>query len=50
MKNYSNILLIINYNHANYEKLNNYIANLYKTFFPNIVFIIPNEYISNIII
>ena len=46
MKTYSNLLLIINYNHVNYEKLNNYIANLYKTSFPNIVFIIPNEYIS----
>ena len=43
MKKYSNILLIINYNHANYEKLNYYISHLYKAFFPNIIFIVPKE-------
>jgi len=39
---YSNILLIINYNNY-FGNLNDYISNLYKHFFPNIVFISPNE-------
>jgi hypothetical protein len=40
---YSNILLIINYNNYKFEYLNDYISNLYKNFFPNIVFISPRE-------
>ena len=43
LKQFLNILLIINYNQKNYEKLNFYILNLYKNFFPNYVFITPNE-------
>ena len=35
LNQFLNILLIINYNHKNYEKLNFYILNLYKNFFPN---------------
>ena len=47
---YSNILLIINYNNNNFEYLNNYISNLYKNIFPNIVFISPGENRTNNII
>lgn len=38
-KKYFDILLIINYNHAGFLKLNDYLLKLYNTFFPYIVFI-----------
>jgi hypothetical protein len=47
---YSSILLIINYNHKNFDKLNEYISDLYKNSFPNIVFITPSEINTNNII
>ena len=43
MNKYLNILLIINYNHGNYEQLNYYISNLYKSYIPNYIFITPKE-------
>ena len=42
-KNYSNILLIINYNHKGLQKINSYILKLYNQYFNNIVFLIPNS-------
>ena len=41
-KIYKDILLIINYNHNGFLKLNNYITNLYNKYFPNIIFINPS--------
>ena len=54
-KIYNDILLIINYNHPGFLNLNEYIEELYKTYFPNIAYIYPevlqNEKVSqNIII
>ena len=49
--NFNDILLIINYNHNGLQKLNNYMLKIYKNYFNNIVFIIPNNVNeSNIII
>ena len=41
---YNDILLIINYNHDGFLKLNDYITNLYNKSFPNIIFINPSIY------
>ena len=41
-KIYKDILLIINYNHDGFLKLNDYITNLYNKSFPNIIFINPS--------
>ena len=41
-KIFKDILLIINYNHDGFLKLNNYITNLYNKYFPNIIFINPS--------
>ena len=46
LKKYKDILLIINYNHGGFEKLNNYLKNLYQNYFDNLVFITP-DYINN---
>lgn len=35
------ILLIINYNHFGFQKLNSYLLKLYQNHFPNIIFIYP---------
>jgi hypothetical protein len=40
---FSNVLLIINYNHPHYETLD-FIKELYKPFFPSIVFYGPQEH------
>lgn len=40
---YKDILLIINYNHKGFLRLNEYILSLYKKHFPNIVFIYPGK-------
>ena len=46
-KKYEDILLIINYNNAEFIKLNDYMKKLYKKYFPNMVFINPSsEYIG----
>ena len=39
---YKDILLIVNYNHIGFLKLNSYIISLYKKYFPNIIFIYPS--------
>jgi len=43
LKQYKNILLIINYNLKGFEYINNYILTLYENNFPNFVFITPSE-------
>jgi len=43
LKQYKNILLIINYNLKGFEYINNYILALYENNFPNFVFIMPSE-------
>ena len=40
---YNNILLIINYNIPGYLRLNEYFFDIYKKYFPNIVFINPDN-------
>jgi len=40
---YTDILLIVNYNHIGFLQLNSYIISLYKKNFPNIIFIYPSE-------
>ena len=42
-KLYNDILLIINYNFPGFLKLNQYIEELYKKYFPNIVYIYPDN-------
>lgn len=42
-KIYNDILLIINYNRPGFLKLINYLEKLYKKYFPNIVYIYPEE-------
>ena len=45
-KSFTDILLIINFNHIGFENLNEYLLKLYSPFFPKILFITPNK--SNI--
>lgn len=40
---YNDILLIINYNNKGFQKINNYMLKLYKQYFKNIVFLMPNS-------
>ena len=40
---YNDILLIINYNNKGFQKINNYMLRLYKQYFKNIVFLMPNS-------
>ena len=52
-KNYNDILLIINYNMPGFLKLNEYLEELYKKYFPNIAYLYPanlQSSASNIII
>ena len=42
-KSFTDILLIINYNHIGFENLNEYLLKLYSPFFSKIVFITPNK-------
>ena len=42
-KIFSDILLIINYNHYGFHKLNKYLLKLYRKFFPKVIFISPNN-------
>lgn len=46
-KTYDNILLIINYNTVGFEELNNYLTNIYKNLFNNIVFISHGNFTNN---
>lgn len=41
-KSFDNVLLIINYNHAHYDSIP-FITNIYKEYFPNIVFYGPKQ-------
>ena len=43
IRKYNDILLIINYNNKGFQKLNNYMFKLYKKYFKNIVFLMPNN-------
>ena len=45
---YNDILLIINYNTPGFLKLNPYLEKLYNKYFPNIVFIYPDNIKTNI--
>ena len=47
-KVYNDILLIINYNIPGYLKLNQYMEELYKKYFPNIAYIYPDDIEHNI--
>ena len=50
-KIYNDILLIINYNKAEYINLNKYMKKLYNKYFPNIIFVYPSsEYMGENII
>ena len=46
-KNYNDILLIINYNMPGFLKLNEYLEELYKKYFPNIVYLYPQNIKTN---
>ena len=46
-RKYTDVLLIINYNYAKLQILNDYMLKLYNTYFPNIVFLTPYPIIEN---